>query len=209
MFVFSRQSTTLVRALTRMQFPLSRVCVMKSQPHSSLSTHREKVLQDDENVSWHFFSAAHHQTVVLYYSASSGRSALPSDESLAQSNSHMLLACSASHVGSGGINWSQCPHNVQRGATRQGGDRAAWRHLKSPWVRRPLGEESLRRVLNFLFFLSLSHSCSASSWLNDSSLSDCWQLVVSSNIGTLSQRLIFIYLFLYKTTVLNFFIWPH
>lgn len=133
---------------------------MMSQSHSSLSTHPEKVLQADKNVSWHFFSTVHHQTVVLYYGASSGRSALPSDESLAQSNSHMLLACSTSHVGSGGINWSQCPHNVQRGATRQGGDRAAWRHLKSPWVRRPLGEESLRWVLNFLLFsLSLSLMC--------------------------------------------------
>lgn len=71
------------------------------------------------------------------------------------------------------INWSQCPHNVQQGATRQGGDHAACRHLKSPWV------------LNFLlFFLSLSHSCAAcASWLNDSSLSDYQELNCLFTLG--------------------------
>lgn len=164
MFVVTRQSTTKVLSTNKnaVSFKLG---LCHSVNHSSLSTQCENVLEADENVSWCIFSAVHHQTVVVYCSASSGRSALTSDESLAQTNSHMLLACGASHVGSGGINWSQCPHNVQQGATRQGGDHAACRHLKSPWVRRPLREESLLWVLNFLllnflnFLLSLSLMC--------------------------------------------------
>lgn len=157
MFVFARQSTPQFLSPNKnaVSFKLG---LCHAVNHSSHSTQCENVLKADENVSWRIFSAVHHQAVVVYCSASSGQSALPSDESLAQTNSHMLLACGASHVGSGGINWSQCPHNVQRGATRHGGDHAACRHLKSPWVRRPLREESLLWVLNFLLFsLSLTH----------------------------------------------------
>lgn len=79
---------------------------------------------------------------------------------IGQTSSHMLLACSASPVGSGGINWWQCPLCV----SRQGGDRTAWRHPKSPWVMRPLTEESLLLVLEFLAY-SLSLMLHLFGWM--------------------------------------------
>lgn len=97
---------------------------------------------------------------------------------MALTKCNMQLACSASHVGSGSINWSQCAYDVQRGATRQGGDRAACRHLKSPWIRQaafqrrisPFGSWiSWISCILFLFFCALWHN---SFCLNDSTPSD-------------------------------------
>lgn len=141
-----------------------------SANHSSLSTQCENVLEADENVSWHIFSGVHLQTVAVYCSASSGRSALASDESLTQTNSHMLLVCGASHVG------SSTDPSVHTMCSRGQPDRVA--------TTQPAGILNHPGSWISCFSFSLSHSCAAcASWLNDSSLSDYQELNCLFTLG--------------------------